>query len=481
MSSRTETRIGPMAPAIMWFRRDLRLADNPALLAAASSGPLIAVFVLDPALCDHAGAARLTFLHSALRDLDQNLRALGGKLTLRAGRPEVEIPALARRIGAGSVHVAADFGPYGARRDSLVADTLAASGVTLVRTGSPYAVAPGRVVNAAGEPYRVFTPFYRAWRRHGWRLPAHTLDSVTSWAVCDSDPLPGSLTAGPNGAPIDGDGPGESGAAARWATFRAADLAFYPQRRNQPSVDGTSYLSAHLKFGTIHPRTLLADLGPDDDAFARQIAWREFYAAVLHFWPHSARDYFQPAMADLPWAHGTVADEHFDAWQRGRTGYPLVDAGMRQLVATGWMHNRVRMVTASFLVKDLHIDWRRGARHFMRYLVDGDLANNQHGWQWVAGTGTDAAPYFRVINPTTQAKRFDPSGDYIRRWVPELHSLPATEIHTPWTRGGGLPAGYPQPIVDHSEERRILLADYEALRSTTRAANRNIHAHEEHR
>ena len=223
-------------------------------------------------------------------------------------------------------------------------------------------------------------------------------------------------------------------------------------------------MSPYLKFGSIHPRTLLADLAPGDEAFRRELAWREFYAAVLHHWPDSARAYFVPGLAAMRYDTGAAADEHFAAWAAGRTGYPIVDAGMRQLLAQGWMHNRIRMIVASFLVKDLHLEWTRGARHFMRHLVDGDLASNSHGWQWTAGTGTDAAPYFRVFNPVLQGKKFDPDGAYIRRWVPELAELPAAEIHEPWRRPGGIPAGYAAPIVDHADERRESLARYAEIR-----------------
>ena len=239
----------------------------------------------------------------------------------------------------------------------------------------------------------------------------------------------------------------------------------YDELRNIPAADATSRLSPYLRWGCLHPRQLLAELGTGRSArrFRDELCWREFYADVLLHDPESARRSWQPRMRSFPSDVGTSADERFAAWAEGRTGFPLVDAGMRQLKAEAWMHNRVRMVVASFLVKDLHIDWNRGARWFMQHLVDGDLASNSHGWQWVAGTGTDPSPFVRVFNPVTQSKRFDPDGDYIRRWIPELRAVSASAIHEPWKLAGGPPAGYPMPIVDHATERQEALARYGEL------------------
>jgi deoxyribodipyrimidine photo-lyase len=451
-----------MVAAVLWFRRDLRLGDHPALLAAAQEGPVVALFVLDDALRRPSGAPRIAFLYRTLRVLDEQLRARGGGLTVRHGKPENVVPAVARECGAASVHISADFGPYGAARDQRVDEAL--GDTPLVRTGSPYAVAPGRVVKGDGTPFKVYTAFYRAWSAHGWRSPAVDLPGDVAWRTLDGtaiphDPrLPAGLTL-PEA--------GEVAALAQWRGFRRGQLAGYPAQRDRPDLDRTSRISPYLKLGCVHPRTILAGLGPDDSAYRREIAWREFYAAVLHFWPGSAREYFQPALAGLPYAAGEQADAAFDAWAAGRTGFPIVDAGMRQLLGEGWMHNRVRMIVASFLVKDLHIEWMRGARHFMAHLADGDLASNQHGWQWTAGTGTDAAPYFRIFNPVTQGSKFDPDGAYIRRWVPELAALSGREIHEPWRRPEGVPDGYPQPIVDHARERQESLAQYSALRGRT--------------
>ena len=449
-----------MSAAVLWFRRDLRLSDHPALLAAAGEGPVVALFVLDEALCKPSGAPRIAFLYRTLRALDGQLREHGGGLVVRQGRPEQVVPAVARAAGASSVHVSADFGPYGRARDERVEEALGQ--IPLVRTGSPYAVAPGRVRSGHGTPFKVYTAFYHAWAEHGWRAPAQSRPGDVEWRTLDGTGIPQDpdLRSG-----LTLPAAGEDAALAAWHRFRHRHLGSYARERDRPGLDHTSRMSPYLKWGSIHPRTILAGLGPGDSAYRREIAWREFYAAVLHFWPESAREYFQPQLATMPYASGPEAARAFTAWAEGRTGYPIVDAGLRQLLAEGWMHNRVRMIVASFLVKDLHIEWTHGARHFMRHLVDADLASNQHGWQWTAGTGTDAAPYFRIFNPVTQGARFDPDGTYIRRYVPELKDLAAGEIHEPWKRREGLPGGYPGRIVDHATERNRSLAAYQALRA----------------
>jgi len=446
-------------PAILWFRRDLRLRDHPAL-AAAGAGPVAPLFVLDPALLRPAGAPRVAMLVRNLAALDDELRRYGARLTIRSGRPEEVVPAAAVELGAQAVHVSADFGPYGSLRDRRVARALGS--VPLVRSGSPYAVPPGAVRTQSGKPPRIFSAFARGWRAAGWPAPVPSDPGEVRWAELDGDELPGEPPL-PFGFVLPD--AGEQAAWAAWRRFFEGPLLRYAEDRHRPDRDGTSRLSVHLKWGTVHPRTLLADLaaaerGPGPETFRTQLAWRDFYGALLAAWPQSARQPFRAHMADLV----TDADpDGWVAWTTGRTGYPLVDAGMRQLMAEGWMPNRVRMVTASFLVKDLHQDWRRGARHFMAHLVDGDLASNQHGWQWTAGTGTDAAPYHRILNPLTQARRFDPDGIYVRRWVPELAGLETLAIFEPW-RASRPPAGYPPPIVDHATARAEALARVRSLR-----------------
>jgi deoxyribodipyrimidine photo-lyase len=449
--------------ALLWFRRDLRLSDHPALLAAVEAagpgGSVLPVFVFDDRLWRPAGDPRRRFLLDCLADLREQT---GGALVFRHGDPAVVIPQLAAEVGAQSVHVSADAGPYGRRRDDAVERALGS--IPLMRTGSPYAVAPGRVTKRDGSPFSVFTPFARAWREHGWRAPAPRPRDLPWRAGVRSDDLPPAPR-------LDGvvlPPAGEAAARAAWRRFRDERLTGYAEGRNVPGIDGTSRMSAYLKYGCIHPRTLLADVAGFDGESARrytdELAWRDFYADVLWHRPYSAREYLKPELRAMRYDDGPAAEELVRAWEQGRTGFPIVDAGMRQLLGQAYVHNRVRMIVASFLVKDLHQEWTRGARYFLRHLVDGDLASNNHGWQWVAGTGTDASPYYRVFNPVTQGRKFDPDGSYVRRWVPELRDLDAAHVHEPWTAPGGIPAGYPEPIVDHAHERLVALDRYQQVR-----------------
>ncbi|WP_370617981.1 cryptochrome/photolyase family protein [Mumia sp. Pv 4-285] len=448
-----------MPTSVMWFRRDLRLRDNPALRDAVDAGTdgVVALFVLDPRLWDGAPPARRAYLAGSLRSLAERIGGAG--LHVVRGEPAAEVARVARRVGAGSVHVAAEHTPYGKTRDAAVADALAAGDVPLVRTGSPYAVAPGRVRKGDGGRYKVFTPYYAGWREHGWRDPAAGVRGVP-WLDPGGRSHRIPEAAVPDGVALPTSG--EDAAHRRWRAFVADDLDAYATARDLPGDDRTSRMSVHLRWGEIHPRTMLADLGTGAgaEAYRRELAFREFYADVLDQRPDSAWDYYAPAFAAMEY---DAPGDDLDAWKQGRTGFPIVDAGMRQLLAQGWMHNRVRMIVASFLVKDLHLEWQHGARHFAQHLVDFDLASNQHGWQWVAGSGTDAAPYFRVFNPVAQGKKFDPDGTYVRRWVPELADVPAASVHEPW-RMSQPPAAYPPPLVDHADERREALRRYDAIR-----------------
>jgi deoxyribodipyrimidine photo-lyase len=456
----------------MWFRRDLRLSDSPALVAAARhagpAGEVVALFCRDPHLERSAGAPRRAFLAGCLTALDRNL---GGRLVVREGRPEDVVPDVATSAGADAVFIAEDFGPYGRRRDRRVAEQLERREVSLLGVGSPYAVPPGELLSQAAEPFKVFTPFSRAWRAHGWPTPLRAPGRIIWAGGFESD-------GPPDVPPTGGDLPEAGERAAKRAARRFLDgpLERYAATRDRPDLDATSRLSPYLKWGCIHPRQLLAKLqrSAAHEAFRSELCWREFYADVLWHRPDTVSRAFVPAMRRMEVDTGREADAAFAAWAEGRTGYPIVDAGMRQLAAEGWMHNRVRMIVASFLVKDLHVDWSRGARYFMARLVDGDLASNHHGWQWVAGTGTDAAPYFRVFNPVTQAERHDPQGDYVRRWVPELRSIAGPAVHRPWTQDDGPPAGYPMPIVDHAQERTEALRRYAAVRDGPSPRRRQV-------
>lgn len=445
-------------PAVMWFRRDLRLADNPALLDAAASGEVLPLFVLDPALWGPAGPSRRAYLSASLRSLDASLRRRQAGLSVVRGDPVRRVALAAKAVGADKVHVAADYGPYGSARDERVEEALGEAGIELVRTGSPYAVAPGRVVNGSGEGYQVFTPFSRAWKDHGWRDPVEAPTGVGWLALDDTTDLPDpDLPAG-----LTLPEAGEAAARRAWGTFLDGPLDDYADDRDRPGVHGTSRMSHHLKWGEIHPRTMLHDLagrrGKSAQTYRSELAWREFYADVLHRRPETAREYYKPAFARMEYDEpGDLVED----WRQGRTGFPVVDAGMRQLRTMGWMHNRVRMIVASFLVKDLHVEWQHGARHFLHWLVDGDLASNNHGWQWTAGTGTDAAPFFRVFNPTSQGRKFDPDGAYIRTFVPELADVADPHDPSPDDRDR---VGYPRPIVDHGDERKEALARWERIR-----------------
>ena len=436
----------------MWFRRDLRLEDLPALQAAAttSGGQVVALFVEDPALRRPAGPNRRRFLAEALAALDTEL---GGKLVLRQGDPVAVVPAVAAEVGADVVAVTADFAPYGARRDEAVASRLAAAGRRFVAVGTNYVVAPGTLLTGGGRPYRVFSAFHRAWRRRAGEAPrpAPKLKPVDLASDTSPDRM---VEASPDvrghglptwweGLPL-GPAPNlpPAGASQAWRRLERfveeGRVARYAEDRDVPGMPGTTGLSPYLRFGCIHPRSLLSALppGPGAERLEVELCWREFFADMLWHRPGSARANLEAWGDHLVWDAGPDAQERFAVWATGRTGYPLVDAGMHQLLAEGWMHNRSRMVTASFLVKDLHLDWRWGARWFMWHLYDADLASNQHGWQWVAGVGTDAAPFHRVLNPTRQQERFDLDGAYVQRYLSE------TDV-----------GERPLPVVDHAVER----------------------------
>jgi deoxyribodipyrimidine photo-lyase len=474
------------ANVVFWFRRDLRLADQPGLAAAIAranlqGGAVVPLFVFDPALLDPSGINRKAFLFDALRSLvDQ-----GVPLVLRDGAPEIVVRDIAAKYRASVVFCAGDYGPYGRMRDIRVEKALADGGVAFERVGSPYAVEPGTVRKLDGTPFKVFTPFSRVWTplaRDQAPVDPFT-PGTTPWATTNADAIP----TNPGDVAAHLPPATEAQAHMQLAAFLERAVDDYDEQRNVPSVEGTSRLSPYLKFGLLHPRQILPSLqqrrvqskkkgGADGavksgaDVFRSELCWREFYADVLWHQPETARVSYNRSMIDMHYDSDATADERFARWCTGTTGYPYVDAGMRQLLTEGWMHNRVRMAVASFLVKDLHIDWRRGAAWFMRHLVDGDLASNQHGWQWTAGTGTDASPYYRVFNPITQGKKFDANGEYVKRFVPELRNVTTKFIHEPWLMGEGDlftgAPGYPPPIVDHGVEREEALRRYAQMKQT---------------
>ncbi len=441
--------------SIIWFRRDLRLADNPALLKAmANSEEIVPVFILDEKLIGATGDKRLAYLGQSLRALDQSL---GNSLHVMIGDPVDVLKQLKAKYSANSVHISAEYEPYGFARDVRVED----AGISLTRTGTPYAIAPGSVVKPSdGTAYKVFTPFFRAWCNHGWKLPTLAPKDLSTVVPSNDDrnfpdwPIPFGAKMHPAG---------ELAAHARWRFFQDELLNNYHETRNLAGIDGTSRLSAHLKWGEVHPRILLAGLG-DSDAhlmFRKELAWREFYADVLHCNPETNTNYYNSKFSEMRY---DAPGEKLELWKRGKTGFPFVDAAMRQLLAEGWMHNRTRMVVASFLVKDLHLEWQLGADFFAEHLVDFDVASNAHGWQWTAGCGTDASPYYRVFNPVEQGKRFDGNGDYVRKYVPELAHLAASHIHEPWEDPDGYKHNYPSRIIDHATERLESLARLDQIK-----------------
>ena len=429
---------------IIWFRRDLRIGDHPALLEAIkNSDEIVPLFILDKKQIEEAGAKLLAYMGQSLRALDESL---GNKLHIIEGDQVEVLKDLIARYNVKEVHISDEYERYGAARDARVE----AAGIPLVRTGSPYAVKPGRVVKPSdATPYRVYTPFYRAWRTHGYRGPVAAPKEIKA-------PTPPAEYRNfpdfpfPNGVHVIE--AGEAAARRRFKEFKKKGLDSYDENRNFASIDGTSKMSTYLKFGEIHPRTLLDGLDETkaQDTFRKEIAWREFYADVLFNNPDTDTEYYAPRFKEMRY---DKPGKQFKAWCEGKTGYPFVDAAMRQLLVEGWMHNRTRMVVASFLVKDLHLEWQLGERFFAEHLVDYDVASNAHGWQWTAGTGTDASPYYRVFNPIEQGRRFDENGDYIRKYVPELAHLSGAEIHEPWLFLDGYSHDYPERIVDHAVER----------------------------
>ncbi len=454
-------------PTLLWFRRDLRLSDQAALVAAAGQGPVIPVYILDDETPKHRriGGASRWWLHHSLASLDAGLRGKGSRLILRHGKSDEMLGALAKETGATRVHAIRHYEPWWRNAEHAVARRL-----DLVCHDGNYLLQPGSVTTGAGQPYKIYTPFWRALLQHmpppEPLHPPRGIPAPTTWPKSDKLTDWGLLPTRPDWAKGFAAEwtPGEAGAHDRLEDFRD-EAARYEARRNLPSIEGSSRLSPHLHFGEITPAQIwhrAADLGGSVGTFLGEIGWRDYAQNVILQFPDYGTRNGRPTLDDLPWRTGKAAQEDLHAWQRGRTGYPIVDAGMRQLWATGWMHNRVRMIAASFLIKHLLIDWRQGEQWFWDTLVDADYGSNAVNWQWTAGTGVDSNMFVRIMAPLSQSEKFDAAG-YIREWVPELANLPDTAIHDP-DESGCRPGNYPAKIIGHREARERALAAARAAR-----------------
>ena len=460
-----------MKLAIHWFRRDLRITDNTALHHASQRAEkVLPVFILEDALRTgpDVGAARLEFLLQSLDSLRQNLLHLGYPLIVRAGKSEIEIPKLCLETGAEAVFANKRYEPYAAARDGRVFRALNAAGIGFELFKDAVVWEEQELLTQAGKPYTVFTPYAKAWNSR--RIPApfpklrkttKNFPSLPSLAIPNAASFSHPLTQTIPPA-------GEAAALKTLTHFISSALTNYKTNRDFPAIAGTSQLSPHLRAGTIGIRTILAKIRearPRDDTFVKELIWREFFLQILTNFPHVMRGSMHREFDGLPWENDSAK---FDAWKAGETGYPIVDAAMRCLDATGWMHNRLRMIVAMFLTKDLLISWQWGERHFMQNLVDGDMAANNGGWQWNAGTGADAAPYFRIFNPVTQSLRYDPDGAFIKQWIPELQNVPTPLAHEPW-RDPAATASYPKRIVLHEEQRPKCLAMFATVKGRPQA------------
>jgi deoxyribodipyrimidine photo-lyase len=465
------------ATALVWFRRDLRVHDHPALTAAARSAErVVPVFVLDDALLRgrFPSAGRARFLLGCLRELRAALRDRGADLVIRRGRPERELARIAAEAGAQALHFASDVSPYATARDRRVEASMASADVEVSRHPGLFIAEVDTPRTNDGRPFSVFTPFWRAWRELPRREVHGAPRRLTLPSALAAGEIPAPRELGLADEPAEPFEPGETAGRARMHAWLDEGLAAYANRRDRLD-GGTSELSPYLHFGCVSPRELEqrardGSSGEGSAEFVRQLCWRDFYAHVLLHNPGNAHHAHQRHMDALEWADD---EEGFAAWCEGRTGFPVVDAGMRQLRTRGWMHNRARLIAGSFLTKDLHVDWRRGEAHFMRHLLCGDEASNNGNWQWVSSVGVDPAPAFRrMYNPVLQQRRHDPTGAYVRRWVPELRDVPAERLAEPWRmteaeqRAAGCVIGgdYPAPIVDHARERRRAMERFREVR-----------------
>ena len=436
--------------ALYWFRRDRRLADNEAL-GYASEHELAAVVPIDN--FDSLLPNRAHSLLESIKSLDASL---GEKLNVSLGHPKEVLLKLAEHYEVQTVFATRAYDTEGMLEQAAVAEALQAHSISLKLIGSYYAVTPGSVLKPDGSAYKVYTPFWRAWSQFAIPKPFEK-PSLELLEPVDRD-FPRTSSE-----PTIEIRAGETEALRTLERF-ALKVSDYENSRDQMAVAGTSKLSHALAHGEIHPRTIIDRLAYASEVFIKEICWREFYADVMFRNPHTLTEYYDDRFMSMEYDSPEAEKDKLQAWKDGKTGYPIVDAAMRQLRTTGWMHNRARMITASFLIKDLHLEWQIGADWFESQLTDFDPASNSHGWQWTAGCGTDASPYFRVFNPILQGKKFDPQGDYIRRYVPELAHLDNRSIHEPWEAIDGYSEGYSERIVDHSAEREETLRRFKALK-----------------
>ena len=450
---------------IFWFRRDRRLQDNLALNSCAAAAiadgdkMVIPVFWFNGSDFQNLSGLRQHSLTESLKALDVSM---GSNLEVIDSPDMVALAAYATSAKVRFIHATESFDPEGIAEQRALASKLKGTGIELVLEDSYYAVKPGTVAKPTdGSAYRVYTPFYKAWFQIGWPAPAKLTKGFDWKPRSGKSKIPSPTKSAPFSVKT-----GEAFALETFRKFQSRAIVDYSENRNRPDLSGTSHLSHALAHGEIHPRTLLAPLSDLDGhtVFRKEIAWREFYADVLYRNPLTLDDYYEPRFKTMRYDTGAKAKSKLERWQSGTTGFPMVDAGMRQLLTTGWMHNRVRMVVASFLVKDLHLEWQLGAKWFEQNLTDFDPASNSHGWQWTAGCGTDASPYYRVFNPILQGYKFDPQGNYVRKFVSELSHIAGPEVHEPWLLVDGLQNGYPEPMLDHSVERDESLARLEEIK-----------------
>lgn len=466
----------PYRLAIHWHRRDLRIVDNTALHhAAARSEAVVPLYVLSGWKTQHqwTGPKRQAFLCRCLQSLAGNLESIGGRLVLRRGMADEALENLVRETGADAIFYNRDPDPFGREVEKRVETMAARLGIACHGYHDVTLHGPEEVLTQDGKPYRVYTPYSKNWLSQEKPKPLAKPRALNTPPGIFSLPLPTNAHWGLPEPDADLIVAGERAALDRLKTAVTERLAHYGEQRDFPGLPGTTRLSQDLRFGLVSPRTVFAKAAEamaksrsaaarsGIEAFLKELAWREFYLAILWHFPNVLAEEFNPDWRGLWWGE---PDERFEAWKQGRTGFPIVDAGMRELLATGHMHNRVRMITAMFLTKDLHVDWRLGEQFFMQHLVDGEIASNNGGWQWSAGTGADAAPYFRIQNPWSQAKRYDPDGVYMKRWLPELAKVPVDALFSPPKDGQPLAPDYPLPCVDHAAERDRTLAIFKKHR-----------------